>query len=140
MGMEEKRKSRRIDLESHIVIKRIDNGIEDYVKIGIQDLSRSGVGFVSVEDLELDAVYESHITIWTKEVIHVLLKIARKVKQEDGYLYGAIFMGLSEVDAFRIEVYDAMDRELHKKEEDAKEAAAVAGITGAGKTDTTEAE
>ena len=42
MGVEEKRKSRRIDLESHIVIKRIDNGIEDYVKIGIQDISRTG--------------------------------------------------------------------------------------------------
>lgn len=117
MGVEEKRKSRRIDLESHIVIKRIDNGIEDYVKIGIRDLSRSGVGFVSEENLELDTVYESHITIWTKEVIHVLLKITRKVEQDKGYLYGAVFMGLSEVDAFRIEVYDAMDRELHKQED-----------------------
>ncbi len=116
MSMEEKRKSRRMDLESHIVIKRIDNGIEDYVKIGIQDLSRSGVGFFSSEDLELDAVYESHITIWTKEVIHVLLKIARKLEQDGGYLYGATFMGLSEVDAFRIEVYDAMDREKNKEE------------------------
>ena len=65
--------------------------------------------------MELDTVYESHITIWTKEVIHVLLKIARKVKQDKGYLYGATFMGLSEVDAFRIEVYDAMDRELRKQ-------------------------
>lgn len=118
MDKEEKRKSRRIDLESHIVIKRIDNGIEDYVKIGIQDLSRTGVGFFSNEDLELDAVYESHITIWTKEVIHVLLKIARKLERDGGYLYGATFMGLSEVDAFRIEVYDAMDRELSKEEED----------------------
>lgn len=117
MGMEEKRKSRRIDLESHLVIKRIDNGIEDYVKINIQDLSKSGVGFVSKEDLELDTVYESHITIWTKEVIHVLLKIARKVEHEDGFLYGATFMGLSEVDAFRIEVYDAVDRECNTSDE-----------------------
>ena len=121
MGSAEKRKSRRIDLESHIVIKRIDNGIEDYVKIGIQDLSRTGVGFFSKEELELDAVYESHITIWTKEVIHVLLKIARKVEQEGGYLYGATFMGLSEVDAFRIEVYDAMDREMNKEAEKTEE-------------------
>lgn len=113
MGIED-RGARRIDLESHIVIKRIDNGIEDYVKIGIQDLSKTGVGFASKEDLELDTVYESNITIWTKEVIHVLLKIVRKEAHENGYLYGAIFMGLSEVDAFRISVYDAVDLERKK--------------------------
>lgn len=116
MGAEEKRGSRRMDLESRLIIKRIDNGMEDYIKIGTQDISKTGCGFVSKENLELDTVYESHITIWTKEVIHVLLKIVRKVEQEDGFLYGAIFMGLSEVDAFRIEVYDMLDQENRKQE------------------------
>ncbi len=116
MGAEEKRRSRRIDLESNLIIKRIDNGMEDYIKISTHDLSKNGCGFICREDLELDTVYESHITIWTKEVIHVLLKIVRKAELENGFLYGAVFMGLSEADAFRIEVYDLMDRENHKGE------------------------
>ena len=117
MGAEEKRGSRRMDLDTHLIVKRIDNGIEDYIKISTHDLSKTGCGFFCKEDLDLDTVYESHITIWTKEVIHVLLKIVRKVEQEDGFLYGAIFKGLSEADAFRIEVYDMMDRESHRQEQ-----------------------
>ncbi len=117
MEVEEKRRFRRMDLESNLIIKRIDNGMEDYIKIGTHDLSKSGCGFISKADLEVDTVYESHITIWTKEVIHVLLKIVRKMEREDGFLYGAIFMGLSDADAFRIEVYDLMDRENHKEDE-----------------------
>lgn len=113
-GMEEKRKCRRIDMESTLMVKRIDNGIDEEITIDIQDVSKSGIGFICKEELELDAVYESYITIWTKEVIHTLLKVVRKIEHEDGYLYGAIFMGLSEVDAFRIAVYDTMDQEMHK--------------------------
>lgn len=115
MGAEERR-ARRIDLESTLMVKRIDNGMDEDITISIQDISKSGIGFVCKEELELDAVYESYITIWTKEVIHTLLKIVRKVEKEEGCLYGAIFMGLSDVDTFRIEVYDMIDREKQKED------------------------
>ena len=39
MEVEEKRRFRRMDLESNLIIKRIDNGMEDYIKIGTHDLS-----------------------------------------------------------------------------------------------------
>ena len=123
MGIKDRRRSRRMDLDTHLIIKRIDNGIEDYIKIGTQNLSKTGCGFLSKENLELEIVYESHITIWTKEVIHVLLKIVRKEEKKDGFLYGAVFMGLSDADAFRIEVYDMMDRESHRQEDRAEEEA-----------------
>lgn len=113
----ERRGSRRMGLESPLVIKRIDDGREDYIEIDTHDISKSGCGFISKEDLELNTIYESHIRIWTKEIIHVLLKIVRKVEQEDGFLYGAIFLGLSDIDAFRIEVYDMLDRANREKED-----------------------
>jgi hypothetical protein len=110
MGVEKLRKCRRMDLNSKLVVKRIDDGENEMVTINIFDISRSGMGFYCTKELEMDSVYESHIMIWTKEVIHVLLRIVRVEKKEERYEYGTIFMGLSEVDAFRIEVWDAMEQ------------------------------
>ena len=120
MGAEERR-ARRIDLESTLVVKRIDDGRDEDITISIQDISKSGIGFICDKELELDAVYDSYITIWTKEVIHTLLKIVRKVEKKDGCLYGAIFMGLSDVDAFRIEVYDMIDQQRQNADETASQ-------------------
>lgn len=112
--MEERRKNRRMDLGCKLLVNRIDNGNTEEVDINIQDVSKTGVGFISNKNLEMDAIYESHITIWTKEVIHTLLKIVRKQEHEGGYLYGATFLGLTDIDAFRISVYEALDEEAHK--------------------------
>lgn len=114
MDVEKLRKCRRMDLNSNIVVKRIDNGEHELITINVFDISKSGMGFHCPKILEMDAVYDSHIMIWTKEVIHVLLKIVRIEKLETEYEYGAIFMGLSEVDAFRIEVWDAMEQAAGK--------------------------
>lgn len=116
-----------MDLATTLLVKRIDNGIDQEVTVDIHDVSKSGIGFTCNEELQIDSVYESYIRIWTQEVIHTLLKVVRKTKQEEGYLYGAIFMGLSEVDAFRISVYDTMDQELHKVQEQARQAGESAG-------------
>lgn len=113
--MEERRKSRRMGLESTIIVERIDSGKSDEITIEIQDLSKTGIGFLCTEVLEMGAIYKSCITIWTREVIFVLLKIVREVKQEGEYLYGAEFMGLSDIDAFRISVYEALEQEQTKQ-------------------------
>lgn len=113
----EGRKARRIDLESTLLLKRIDNGIDEEITVHIHDISKSGVGFSCEKDLELDAVYEAYLTIWTKEVIHTLLKVVRKKDEGEGCLYGGVFMGLSDVDAYRIELYDMVDQEQNKEGE-----------------------
>lgn len=112
--MAERRRDRRIDLRNTLTVKRIDDGHTGEITIDINDLSKTGIGFICGEKLEMDAVYESKITIWTKETIHTLIKIVRIEEYEDAYLYGAIFMGLSELDAFRISVYDAVEQEKEK--------------------------
>lgn len=113
--MEERRKSRRIDLECTLTAKRIDSGNKGEITIDIQDVSKSGIGFLCKEELEMDAVYEAHIVIWTKETIHTLLRIVRIANHGETYLYGAVFMGLSELDLYRISVYDAVEKELHSQ-------------------------
>lgn len=105
--MEERRKSRRMDLEAQLMVKRLDSAEKQAVVIDVADVSRSGVGFTCEDMLDIGAVYECSLTIWTKEVIHAFLRIVR-IELDDAalYHYGAIFIGMSEQDAFRISVYE----------------------------------
>ena len=109
--MEERRKSRRIALKSTLLIKRMDG--EDgprQVDIEVTDASKTGVGFVCPEQLRIGSVYESYLTIWTKEVLHAFLEIVRVVDKGDGtHEYGAIFIGMSEMDMSRIATYDTIE-------------------------------
>lgn len=97
-------------LESTITVRRIDSGIDEEVTIEIKDISKSGIGFYCTEMLEVGSIYQSSIIIWTKEIIPVLLKIVRKVDHGEKQFYGAEFMGLSEIDMFRIAVYEELEK------------------------------
>lgn len=90
---------------STLVIKRLDDNSNEEVAVSILDVSRSGIGFECADQLQIGEVYEAFLTIWTKEVIHALLQIVRIFKKPGGYIYGAVFMGMSDTDAARIETY-----------------------------------
>ena len=109
--MEERRKNRRIELSAKILIKRLDaGGAAKEVDIDVMDVSKTGVGFVCGETLEIGAVYETFLTIWTKEVIHAFIEIVRIEKGEDDlFSYGSIFIGMSEIEAGRIETYSTIE-------------------------------
>lgn len=107
--MEERRKHKRTELNSKLVIKRLDQQSEE-VGIDILDVSKTGVGFECNQVLSIGAVYESFLTIWTKEVLHAFLEIRRIEKIDDStYNYGAIFIGMPEMDSARIEVYQTIE-------------------------------
>ena len=100
-----------MNLASRLVMKRLDNPVQgEDVAIEVTDVSKSGVGFICTEILTIGAVYESFLTIWTKEVLHAFLEIVRIEKKEDGiFEYGAIFIGMPEMDAARIETYNTIE-------------------------------
>jgi len=108
--MEERRKNKRTELPTNVIIKKMVGNSKE-VEIEVIDLSKSGLGFVCKEKLEIGEVYESFLTIWTKEVIHAFLQIVRIEMQEgmESYLYGASFVGLPELDASRIGVYQTIN-------------------------------
>lgn len=118
--MEEKRRNRRIDLKSKLIVKRLDdqqdNGQEIYVDV--QNVSRTGIGFESDGLLRMGEVYEAFLTIWTQEVIHAFIEVVRIEKIGEGkYNYGGIFIGMPETDLQRIDVYDVVsspERYLNK--------------------------
>jgi len=108
--MEDRRRSKRIELISSLVIKRLDDNTKEEVTIEITDVSKTGVGFTCSRPLEIGAVYESNLRIWTQEVLHAFLEIIRIEKKGEGIFgYGAIFIGMPEMDAARIEVYDTVE-------------------------------
>ncbi len=109
--MKERRKNHRMNLASRLVMKRLDNPVQgEDVAIEVTDVSKSGVGFICTEILTIGAVYESFLTIWTKEVLHAFLEIVRIEKKEDDiFEYGAIFIGMPEMDAARIETYNTIE-------------------------------
>jgi hypothetical protein len=106
--MQERRKSRRTELQSRLVIKRIDEGKREEVAIDITDVSKGGIGFDCAEALEIGATYESFLTIWTKEVIHAFVQIIRIELKGDIYSYGASFVGLPEMEGARIVTYQTV--------------------------------
>lgn len=112
--MEERRKNTRMELTSSLSVKRLDGGSEQQVDIEIIDVSKTGVGFTCSIPLEIGAVYESNLRIWTQEILHAFLEIVRIEKQGNKYIYGAIFIGMPEMDTARIATYETVKNELRK--------------------------
>lgn len=107
--MEEKRKSRRLDLDVTVELERIDDseGVTTLklVHVDITDLSKSGIGFVSKAKLDVGSYYNTKLEIWTKETIEAVIEIVRSKEIENGYQYGAKFIGMIESDALKINIY-----------------------------------
>ena len=107
--MVERRRSKRMDLNSKLLVKRLSSGEPEEVSIDVQNVSKTGIGFTSTEPLGIGAVYEGYLTIWTKEVLHAFIEIVRIEKKDDIFEYGAIFIGMPEMEANRIEVYQSFN-------------------------------
>lgn len=113
--MEERRRNRRMDLEAKLMVKRLDSDEKHAVVIDISDVSKTGVGFSAVEKLEIGSLYETHLTIWTKEVIHAFIQIVRiEMETPHSFNYGAVFVGMSELDTSRIAVYETISENENK--------------------------
>lgn len=107
--MDEKRNSRRLDLDVTVELERIDDnqGVTTLklVHVEIIDLSKSGIGFISNAQLEIGSFYNTKLQIWTKESIDAIIEIVRCEETEKGYHYGAKFVGMLESDALKIDIY-----------------------------------
>ncbi|MDE7268812.1 MAG: PilZ domain-containing protein [Lachnospiraceae bacterium] len=106
--MEERRKSKRTELTSKLLVKRLDSNGQHEAGVDIMNVSKTGIGFYCDELLDMGAVYEAYLTIWTKEVIHAFIEIVRIEKDVDTYEYGGLFIGMPEIDLQRIDVYNTV--------------------------------
>lgn len=106
--MEERRRSKRLDLDVSLQMERLDEGdmtTFKYAHVDVRDISKTGIGFDSKQALEMGSLYNTRIQIWTKEVIEAIVKVVRQEKTENGYIYGCQFVGMTDTDALKIEIY-----------------------------------
>ena len=106
--MEEKRKHKRLDLDVSVELERLNHdGVTTlkYIHVEVTDISLIGLGFKSSQELAIGTYYDTKIQIWTKEVINVVIEIVRADKEEDGYKYGCVFIGMMDTDALKIDIY-----------------------------------
>lgn len=106
--MVERRKSKRTELKSRIIVKRLDSGKTEEIGIDVLNVSKTGIGFICDGLLEIGAVYEAYLTIWTKEVLHAFIEIVRIEKESETFQYGGTFIGMPEMDLQRIDVYNVV--------------------------------
>ena len=112
--MEERRKSRRLDLTGEILLKELGTSEVRNCDISITDCSSTGLGFATDQQLTIGNNYEAKITIWTKEVLHVIIQIVRAAKENDLFHYGGLFIGMPEDVRKRIDVYETVEEEKEK--------------------------
>lgn len=110
--MGERRKIMRTDLDAQLVIKRLDDTGVSNETIDVLDLSQTGIGFMCDAKLEMGAIYEGVLTIWTKEKIDVLFTIVRVCEVDGRYNYGGNFVGLSVVNKGKISTYQTVENNL----------------------------
>ena len=106
--MQEKRNSKRLDLDVSIELERLDeDGITTlkYTHVNVVDLSKSGIGFISKQELEIGTYYDTKIQIWTKEVVDAVIEIVRCEEKDGYYRYGCVFIGMTDTDALKIDIY-----------------------------------
>ncbi|MBQ8279344.1 MAG: PilZ domain-containing protein [Roseburia sp.] len=107
--MEEKRRHKRLDLDVSLQLERLDeDGVTTlkFVHVDVTDISRSGLGFTSKQELVVGTYFDAKIQIWTKEVIDAVIEIVRCDKAGDDLnKYGCIFIGMTDVDALKIDIY-----------------------------------
>lgn len=107
--MEEKRRYKRLDIDVSVQLERLDeDGVTTlkYCHVDVTDISRSGIGFNAKVPLDIHTYYDTKIQIWTKEVVDAVVEIVRRTDSEEGvYHYGAVFIGMTDTDALKIDIY-----------------------------------
>ncbi len=108
--MEEKRKHKRLDTNVKVEIERIDEDnitTVKYMDVEVTNISKTGLAFRMPDvEFEIGTCFDAKIQIWTKETIDTVFKVVRSNRLEDNtYEYGCIFVGMTDTDALKIEIY-----------------------------------
>lgn len=109
---DEKRRLKRTDLKYKVVLTIIKSEYGrdlDPFEVQVTDVSSGGIGFRSEEQLMIGETFAGRLELWTKEKIDVVIKIVRSAVEEEGYSYGSIFVGASNLDTLGIEIYQIIN-------------------------------
>lgn len=109
---EEKRMHKRTDLNTKLtlsIIKHVNGRDLEPFEVEITDVSTTGIGFKTDNQLMIGEMFNGELKIWTKQRMPVVLKIVRSAIEEEGYSYGSIFVGLQNNDSNSIFIYQLLN-------------------------------
>ncbi len=112
--MDEKRRFKRLDIEVGVVLEQISEGnitTTRTAKVDVTDISRTGMGFVCDQDLEIGSYFDVKMQIWTGEHIDTVIEIVRRKDEDDAHHYGAVFVGMTDVDALKVQIYEMVSEQ-----------------------------
>lgn len=95
-----------IQLEIESLFKQDDYRIDQVNEfIEVTDISKTGLGFIARHELPLDYYFNARICLDEEKRFYCVIKLIRKVEEEDGIHYGCLFVGLAEMLAEMIVEY-----------------------------------
>lgn len=111
---EDKRKSRRMDINAKIQLKKIQNTIisntnDQEIEVHVVNISKDGIAFKTKELLAFNGLYDTEIVLSNKERFSSVIKIIRMENtSEPEILYGCHFVGINGNDQFKIDVFQIL--------------------------------
>ena len=111
--MYERRRHKRLPIKLEIEIDRLfkqDNEIipDIHKEIEVVNISKTGVGFISEQEFPLNYYFNAKIEFGEKKFFYCVLKIIRKEKLENDYLFGCEFVGLAEFLSNKVDEYEEL--------------------------------
>jgi hypothetical protein len=95
-------------MNASLLMKRLDSTVYQEINIIVSDISRTGLGFYCKSPLKVGSVYEARLMIAPGEYLHCFPRIIRAKPEADTVYYGSYFIGMTEMDAAKISVYQAI--------------------------------
>ena len=111
----DRRKYKRHTLSVKLFMTRVDDESQLGIPVEVLDISKGGLGFICQQELMNGVIYKANIKIWTGDVIPAFINVVRVSHQEDGNIYGGVFIGMPETDAARIGVYETYQEYSEQK-------------------------
>ena len=109
--MDEKRKFKRLPLKLELTISSLFK--QDYELISninenieVKDISKNGIGFVCKHELPINYYFDAKVQLDDNKFFHTVIKIIRVQKTDDGYSVGCEFVGLADILAMQVDMYD----------------------------------
>lgn len=103
----ENRRAKRIDANLKIMMEPLNkSGEQESFEVEVMNVSKEGLGFVASNPLETHSFYKAHLVFQSKESVEAVIEIVRHIENDQHpYMYGSRFVGLTEGERFKIEVF-----------------------------------
>lgn len=109
--MKEKRRAQRVPYDAILTIDEVYNQ-SDVIKekreisIEVVDISKGGIGFNAKEELPLNYYFNAKIDLGNQRQFYSVLRIIRKDKLPQGFVYGCEFTGLADILSLYIDEFE----------------------------------